>query len=61
MSKLRTPDWVTNAEKALAEAKAMPQGPERQEALRKAGALRNAALLREARITTPSSDSEHSE
>lgn len=45
--KLTSPDWVINAENALAAAQEMSPGAERQDALRLAGAARNAAYLRE--------------
>jgi hypothetical protein len=44
---MRIPEWVLNAEAELTRAKAMPPGPERQKALRKAGEMRNAAIERE--------------
>ena len=39
-------DWDTRAEQALAEARRMPNGPERSKALRKAGQLRVAADMK---------------
>jgi hypothetical protein len=45
----RTPrdiDLDAKAEAALEEARALPRGPEKTEALRKAGTLRNAAEVR---------------
>jgi hypothetical protein len=39
----RTHDFEVDAEQALAAARDMPPGPERNEALKKAGQLRNAA------------------
>ena len=50
---MRIPEWVLNAEAALTRAKAMPPGPERQEALRKAGEMRNDAIEREVNPTLP--------
>jgi hypothetical protein len=40
-------DLSAEAEKALSIARSMPNGPEKFEALKKAGLLRNAALDRE--------------
>jgi hypothetical protein len=39
-------DWDARAEEALAEARKLPNGPERSEALRKAGQLRLAADMK---------------
>jgi hypothetical protein len=39
-------DWDARAEQALAEARQLPSGPERSEALKKASALRIAADLK---------------
>jgi len=39
-------DWITRASEALAQAKALPPGPMRSEAIRKAGQLRCAADMK---------------
>jgi hypothetical protein len=39
-------DWITRASEALAQAKTLPPGPMRSEAIRKAGQLRFAADMK---------------
>jgi hypothetical protein len=50
-------EWDARAQEALDEARKMPHGPARTEAMKKAGRLRVAADKRESPGTKPSADS----